>query len=337
MSLRVAFVGFRHDHILSLHKLIQEHSKAVIVAACEEDADAGVKAAARGVTITHTNYAEMLAEVDCDIIACGDYYGIRGERLIQAMEAGRHVIGDKPLCTRIEELDRIEGLARDRKLCVSCMLELPDRGPFITLRDVIHGGRIGEVHTLTFLGQHPLNYGQRSPWYFEPGKHGGTLNDIAIHAVDLIPWLTGRTIVEVTAARAWNARLTQHPHFQDGAMVMLRLDNDGGVMGDVSYLSADRHGYNVPAYWRFSVAGSEGFAETGCNETCVRLWHPDADTVQEEPAAPPRKGGYFEDFLDDLAGTPSAHGLNTNRVLASSRTTLLAQAAADEQRFPRLL
>jgi len=32
-------------------------------------------------------------------------------------------------------------------------------------------------------------WGTRPAWYFEPGMHGGTLNDIAIHALDFIPWV----------------------------------------------------------------------------------------------------------------------------------------------------
>lgn len=39
--------------------------------------------------MTHTSYAAMLRDVECDAVACSDWYGIRGSRLIEAMKAGK--------------------------------------------------------------------------------------------------------------------------------------------------------------------------------------------------------------------------------------------------------
>lgn len=335
MSLRVAFIGFRHGHITSLYKLLQAREDVEIVAACEEDAPTIESLAEGEVVITHDSYTTMLDEVDCDVVACGDYYSIRGPRLIAAMERGRHVIGDKPLCTRIGELDTIAALAREKDLRVGCMLDLGDLAPYVTLRDVIRRGMIGEVHCIVFQGQHPLKYGSRPQWYFEEGKHGGTLNDIAIHAVDIVPWLTGHAVAEITSARAWNAKLREVPFFQDGAVCMLTLDNGCAVLGDVSYLAADTLGYKMPNYWRMNVAGADGVAETACTDTSVKVWRHEAEEVEEVPVLPARSGGYFEDFLLDLAGTPSADGLTTARVLRSASVALQLQAAADQKRFPQ--
>ena len=334
MALRVAFVGFRHAHILGLYGLLEKRPDVSIAAACEEDDATRGTLAASGVNVTHDNYARMLEEVECDAVACGDYFGIRGERVIEALEAGRHVISDKPLCTSISELVRIRALAEARDLKVGCMLDLGNLGPYVTLREMVLAGRIGETHSITFLGQHPLLYGRRPMWNFEPGKHGGTLNDIAVHGIDIIPWLTGRSIVEVTAARAWNAKIKAHPSFQDGTALMLRLDNGGSAIGDVSYLSSDKHGYQMPPYWRFTIAGSDGVVETHCSSSTVTLWRHDSDAVIEEPVAPNRNGAYFDEFLADLSGRPVAGELDTKRVLESSRIALIAQHAADTGEFP---
>ncbi len=146
MPLKIAFAGFRHGHIMALYRLLLDHSGATIVAACEEDPEAAEAAMNQGVRITHRSFAEMLSTVDCDVIACGDYFSIRGERLIAALEAGKHIIGDKPLCTRLTELDRIQELAHSKHLKVGCMLDLPNLGPYITLRNMIQNGAVGEVH-----------------------------------------------------------------------------------------------------------------------------------------------------------------------------------------------
>lgn len=333
MALRMAFIGFRHAHITALYKHAQQLEGVEIVAACEEDAETRGALAGSPVTVTHDRYEAMLGDTDCDVVACGDYYSVRADRLLAALEAGKHVIGDKPLCARLEELDRIEATARARGLCVGCMLDLPDTAPFQALRKIVRGGTIGEVHTVSFSGQHPLFFGTRPAWYFEEGKHLGTLNDIAVHGIDLIPWLTGRTIMEITAARAWNAKAKHAPFFQDGAQLMLRLDNGGGVLGDVSYLNPDSHGYGLPLYWRTGLHGTDGYVEAALNDPMVRVFR-NGEAPLEVPVGEPRTGGYFEDFLAELRGQPDLDGLHAARIFRSTRTALMAQAAADRGDFP---
>ena len=329
MTLRIAFAGFRHFHILELYELARRRDDVEVVAACEPEADA------RGllpddVQLTHDSYDAMYEGADFEAVAVGDYYGGRGEIILRALAAGKHVIADKPICIRLDELNRIAALAGSAGPAVGCMLNMRDSPVFRGLRDVVRSGRIGEVQTVSFSGQHPLRRGQRPEWYFQPDGQGGTINDIAIHAVDMIPWMTGRRIVEVVAARVWNARTKDPDWFQDGGQLMLRLDNGGGVLGDVSYFAPDGCGYDVPQYWRFTVHGSEGVAETAASQKDVTVCTHADKSVRH--VAPPqgRTEGYLEDFLAETGGRPSADGLTTQSVLAASRLALLAQQAADE-------
>jgi len=330
MALRFAFAGFRHPHILSVHALARQTDGLEVVAACEADPAARADLAAGGrVEVTHESVDAMFAEADFDVLAVGDCYGRRGALLIRALEAGKHVLSDKPICTSPAELDRIAGLAGAGGLSVGCQLDLRDSGAFRALREVVRGGRIGEVHTIDFQGQHPLMPDRRPAWYFRPGLHGGTINDLAIHAVDAIPWLTGRRIVEVVAARAWNAR-ADCAFFQDGAQMMFRLDNDGGVLGDVSYLTPDNFAYKVPCYWRFTIHGSGGVAETAQGADGVTVYAASDDAPRHVDPAPARTDGYLRDFLAEIAGQEPRDGaLTTDAVLAAARVTLLAQHAAD--------
>lgn len=332
MVLRVAFVGFRHAHVFGLYHLCRERPDIEIAGVCEEDTATRNALADRGVPVTHTSYAAMLADVSCDIVACADVYALRGGRLIAALRAGKHVLADKPICTNADELNEIERLARAGQRSVGAMLDVPDMPPFRTLRRLIRAGTIGDIHTVSFAGQHPLNYGTRPAWYFEPGMHGGTINDIAIHAVDALAWMTGLAVVEVTAARAWNARLTCCPHFQDAAVLLLRLANEAAVMGDVSYLAPE--GAKFPYYWRYNISGSDGHLETWIGGEQVTIFRKGQATGQEEPLDAARPGGYLEDFLAEIAGIPNPDGLCTARVLRSSRVALAAQRAADTGRFP---
>jgi predicted dehydrogenase len=304
-----------------------------VVGACEEDPEAAEAVRAAGkVQLTHGNYEQMLRDSSIDAIAVGDYFGKRGEVIIRALEAGKHVIADKPICTRVSELDQIENLAKAKNRAVGCLLDLRESGAFRTLRRMIREGAIGDVHTVIVTAQHPLNLAGRPKWYFEEGKHGGTINDIAVHAIDLIPWMTGQPIVEVTAARAWNARVPQHPHFQDAAQFLLRTSNNGSIFGDVSYLSPDGLAYSAPQYWRLTVHGTGGMMEAKLGASGIQLAQPADKTPREIPADREQEKGCLNAFLSEVDGKPSPGELTTRDVLLSSRNALLAQQAADQHK-----
>jgi predicted dehydrogenase len=328
MPLRLAFCGFRHGHIFALYGAAKRRDDIEIVAACEQDPATRESLADGEVDITHEDYATMLEQVDCDAVAVGDYYAARGPQLIAALQAGRHVIADKPICTQMDQLDRIAALADENNRAVGCMLDLRGQGTFLAMRQAIADGAIGEVQTVTFLGQHPLARQVRPGWYFQAGMHGGTINDLAIHALDLIPWLTGRSFKSIVAARVWNARADKD-FFQDGAQLMLTLDNDGGVLGDVSYLSPEKCGYGLDQYWRLTVHGSGGLIEGSLLHDSLKLiTHEDA-SPQQLSAADNDLESYLDDFLAEIGGAPSCDGLTTPSVIQSSRLALLAQQVGE--------
>jgi predicted dehydrogenase len=334
--MKLAFIGFRHPHIYTLYNHAQARPDIEIVGACEEDAATRATLAEQPtVQLTHSTLTAMLDAVDCDAVAVGDYYGIRGERILQLLEAGKHVIVDKPLCTSLSELAAIEAQAATSQLKVGCMLDMRDSSQAIGLRQLISSGVIGEVHAITFGGQHPLMLGTRANWYFEPGKHGGTINDIAIHAVDTLPWITGLHFTEIHAARTWNAFAADYPHFHDAAQMMLGLDNGCGVLGDVSYFMPNSMGYTLHLYWRMTFWGRHGVIETATTTDQIMVALDGEAQPRYEPLPAGNPGGYLQAFLDDIAIGPSETKddiLNTAKVLANARTALMIQGVADQQR-----
>ncbi len=331
--MRLAFMGFRHGHIMGLYNSASDHPRVKIVAACEEHPETiqSVRSAGK-VQLTHENYEKMLAEVECDAIAVGDYFAKRGPVIIRALESGKHAISDKPICTTLDDLSRIEKLAKEKKRAVGCLLDLRESGALRTMRRLIHEGAIGEVQTVLVTAQHPLNLSIRPKWYFEEGKHGGTINDIAIHAIDLIPWMTARKLAEVTAARAWNSRVPEHPKFQEAAQFYLRFDNNGAFFGDVSYLSPDGLAYSAPQYWRITVHGTGGVIEGKLGGKSVALAQSADKAPREIPADPDVYQGCLNAFLNEVDGKPAQGELTTADVIRASRHSLLAQQSADVNR-----
>ncbi|MCM8816660.1 MAG: Gfo/Idh/MocA family oxidoreductase [Candidatus Omnitrophica bacterium] len=330
MKLKLAIVGFRHGHIYDIVARAKNNPEIELVAACEQHQQTRQYVEKTGIAkITHTDYKKMLETVECDIVAIGDCYGKRGQIAVDALEKGRHVISDKPLCTRISELLEIARIAYKKNLKVGCQLNMRNMAQFIGLRNLIKSGDIGEIHSIIFTGHHPLMIDSRPSWYFEPGMHGGTINDIGIHAIDYILWATGMRFTKINAARSWNAFAKKYPHFRDAGQMMLTMENGCGVLGDVSYFAPDSHGYNLPFYWRFTVYGTGGIAETTATATSILFARAGEKEIKNINLPEPDDGGYLRDFIDDIKGKTTSEKLKTKDIIMASYITLLIQDAGD--------
>ena len=329
MKTRFAFVGFQHPHIWDLVTRAAAHPDVEVVACCEEDAATRESLAASGkVKITHTDYRAMLAEVKIDAVVVGDWFVKRGRIVIDALTSGRHVLADKPMCTTLAEYAEIVRLAAAKKLTVGMMLDMRDSGVFIKVRELVRAGEIGEIRAVALGGQHPLLPGVRAPWYHEAGKHGGTINDIAIHGLDLVPWITGVECRRVVAARVWQAGPPAESKFLNAGQFMMELANGAGLMADVSYISPNSQGYTLPLYWRATFWGSLGVIEAALHAKEITIFKEGEKAGRTLPPAPPAPGGYLDSFLRELRGQPGA-GLIAPEIFRASWAALKAQEAAD--------
>ena len=325
MTKKIAFIGFRHSHINGFYNMAQESDLFDVVAVCEEDEAARKSLESQGISFTHDNYEKLLEEIDCGIVAVGDYYAKHGSIIISALKAGKHVIADKPICTNIDELIEIEKLAIDKNLAVGCMFDLRCSGNFIKLKELIDSGEIGDVITISIEGQHPLSLESRPKWYFEPGMHGGTINDIGIHAVDMALWLTGGDEVDILMGKEWNAKARQFQNFKDAAQFMIRIDNSVGVIVDVSYLAPSKVAYSSNNYWRVTVHGEKGFLETSYTMPNISIANDEDEEIRDIPKMPDKKFVYIDDFLNEIEGCGNKNGLTTKAVLTATEQTLLIQ------------
>lgn len=326
MSIKVAFVGFRHGHIGHMYKVAHELDYVEVAACVEEDPQArdGIPAQL-GVELTHETFEQVLCDVEFDVLATGDYYARRGSLAIQALEAGKHVVSDKPLCTSMDELRVIARLARQKSLHVGIDLTMRYSPVYATMASIVQDGGIGEIASCMVTGLHPMNYQTGRPmWYFEEGKHGGTINDLMIHGVDLLRWATGREFTTVIAAEAWNHRCPV-PFFQDSAQVMYEMDNGAKYLGDCSYMTPE----GSPEPWRFMLWGSEGkIIIDGRGEM---EWVRAHEGPQEYETITLAVNDPFEDFVSAVAnGTERL--LPNEECFRSQMAALAGQAAADNKR-----
>ena len=323
---KVAIAGFRHDHILELINKTNAHTRLELAGCAESDSATREKMQQeRSIEIAWNDPFEMIEKLPCDIVGIGDAYGKRGAIAIAALKAGKHVIADKPLCTSLEELAEIRRLAAEKNLCVGLMLPLWSSANAQTARRLIADGSIGEVQSVVFTGHHPLNYGVRADWYWQEDMHGGTINDIAPHGIDLVEYITGMKFGDTVCSRCWNDHFPEVPHFKNGAQFMSKLENGAGVMADVSYFACH---FGQPSYWRFNVWGTNGWLEfvpavpgvkfTEKSSTVVKYIYPENSGTD-----------YLQEFLLEIDGGVPAY-FSTGHVLDITETALKIQAAADK-------
>lgn len=329
--IRIAFAGFRHSHILCFYEDAMASDEIEICGAFEADAATRKEMEEKhGIVFNYDTYEELLADPAVDVVAIGDYYGIRGERAIRALEAHKHVFTDKPLCTSMEECVRIRELAEQNQRIVYLMLTLRFNPGVATAKKLISEGAVGEVRTVSFDGQHPLSYGMRPMWYFEEGKHGGTINDIAIHGVDGVRYMTGKRLETVSFAMTKNVFAKEEPAFHDSAVFVCEMTGGTTVTADVSYSAPNGIAFRLPTYWNFRVWGERGMLLFGCNLGKVRLYSANAEDVTEFDAV--YEGpSLTEDFVSYIKSGRSGV-ISSCDAFDSTEDTLLIQAAADAKK-----
>ncbi len=321
--MNIAFAGLRHNHIFGLYSRAKETDGICITGAWEAD-DTARREAQKVITEPFYDSLEALLEdPSVDAVAVGDYYGARGQIILKALKAGKHVIADKPLCTSLDELNAIRALSLEKQLKVACMLDLRYDGAVRTAREMILSGKLGKIHSMNFTGQHPLSYGTRPGWYFEPGKHGGTINDIAIHGIDALGYMTGLDFTAPVAARTWNAFAGEVPFFNDCAQFMAEFEGSAGVIADVSYAAQTQTAWDMPSYWRFTIWGEEGCLEFKFGEDHLIYAGRDSQQIETIPCAKV-KDNWLTDFVKPF---DAAAVLD---VLSSSEAVLRIQRMADE-------
>jgi predicted dehydrogenase len=142
--------------------------------------------------------ALLAAGLDAVCIASPDSFHVR--QVLDALEAGLHVLCEKPLTPRVEELRAVIA-ARDRAgRQVSMTYPRRYDASMRRLRDEIRSGRWGEVTSVTAYNAEDWITPNRGTWRHDPEiTPGGFFYDASGHQLDTIFWVTGLSGGEVSA------------------------------------------------------------------------------------------------------------------------------------------
>jgi len=326
--IKTAFVGFEHPHMTGLYNDIKESTLFDASGAFEADEATRKTVEEKGVVFSDAeSYTEFLNNTDAEVVTVGSHYAARGRVIIEALKAGKHIIADKPLCTEPEELAEIRKIADEKNLAVCILLSLRKNKSILGALNAVKSGKLGEINNIIFEGEHPLNYGKRAGWYFEKGKHGGVINDIAVHGIDLVRMFTGSDVDSVIGAREWNFYAREVPSFLDSAQFMIKMKSGAGVVADVSYSAPSEYGYTHPSYWHFRIFGKEGMIDFREGSEDI-IFYPASGEIEKLEPIPPEKD-LIAEFADVISDKSAVKEYN-KEMFDSTEQTLLIQKFADK-------
>jgi len=119
-----------------------------------------------------------------------------------ALEAGAHVLCEKPLCLDLADFDAIATLAAERSRILMCVHNWKHAPAFEVARHALASGRLGALRFISIDRLRTEPAGGAGKWRSEAASGGGILIDHGWHAFYLAQWLMGDAPLSVSASLA---------------------------------------------------------------------------------------------------------------------------------------
>lgn len=232
--MRAGIIGAGIAGTLHAHALSEIGVELTAITAVTPDL-ASRDAARLGVSTAHADAAALIGDPAVAVVHVCTPNAQHYPQCLAALEAGKHVVAEKPLATSTREAEELVRVAR-RVDAVHAICQVYRYYPMVqALRDLAARGELGRLRAAhgTWLLEELLVI-DPSHWMLDPRQMGPslTLADTGIHWWDLVEYTTGAAIREVfceTAALRANARAGE-----DTAAMVLRLDDGILATGAVS-------------------------------------------------------------------------------------------------------
>lgn len=174
----------------------RESANADLVAVCDIDEKRLAKVAVLDESVTlYRDFEELLRDERVDVISICLPSGMHADFAVRAMEAGKHVLVEKPLDVTYEKAMLIEEARLRTGKKVGVVFQNRYNFNMPPMREAILSGRLGKLVLGTFSTKwyrtqsyYDGTSGWRGTWEMDGG---GSLMNQAIHTVDLMCWLMG--------------------------------------------------------------------------------------------------------------------------------------------------
>lgn len=238
----------------------------------------------------------ILQNPEIDVISIASYENYHHEQIMGALRNGKHVFVEKPMCQHPWQLKEIrDALTAQPKLRLSSNLILRKSPRFLHLRERIRGGEFGDI----FCMEGSYNYGRvhkiHDGWRGKLDEYSAVLGG-GLHIIDLMLWMTGDRVTEVSAFGTGIASRGTQYRFDDTVIAVLKFAS--GMVGKVS----TNFPLVGPHFHEFSVFGTKATFVNGLPNARMYLSRDPAVTPVEinDPYPGLEKGDLIPGFISSI-------------------------------------
>ncbi len=323
-KVRTAILGLRHNHVSDLMKYMNASELFQFVAVAEDVPELLEKRSPHIVKeLTHyTDYRELLEKEDIEAVVISTENKKKGSVVIDCLKRNIHALVDKPLLILKEGFDAVEAIISNGKTKSVLRLGFTFRmrPQYRKLKSMIQEGLFGEVAFVYSGAPHKLKAATRAPWELDEELNGGLILDLGVHAIDLFRWLTGKEVVQVTAAE----KQVRECDFtiSDIATIFCQMEDGATCLAEMDWLTPDKAAWHGD--YRLRVIGSEGEAwfTVGANEFLFTTNTSESQQIEYENVAI----NMGQDFYNAIQGKESA--TTCEDALRATKVVLAAKESA---------
>ena len=176
---------------------------------------------------TTNNYQELLSDPEIDLIAVSTQHNSHAKFVIEALKAGKNVYCEKPLCLTLDELTAIKEAYEQSEGELFVGLNRRHAPLIQQIKREMKTDQIPAVYD--FIGN--AGFIPKDHWVHDEAAGGGRILGEACHFVDLIQYLDGSHLEDLTVTAASN---NAYP-MNDNALITLRFAS--GAIGNIVYSS----------------------------------------------------------------------------------------------------
>lgn len=249
LPLRHAIIGVG-AWVLAMHRPALELENVDVVAACDNNAERGRPKAEELGCAFYEDYQTMLAEIRPDVTVILTPHPYHAPQTIAALQAGSHVLVEKPIAVQVAEADAMVQAAAAAQRLLAVNFQQRFRPEVRAAYRLLREGQLGEIQHVNMMVSWP-----RTAVYYASGKWrgswagegGGVLMNQAPHNLDLICHLIGMPSRLV----AWTRHLVHPIETEDTVQAMLEWPN--GALGSL-HISTAEAGVSP----RLEIVGTKG-------------------------------------------------------------------------------
>lgn len=212
-----------------------------------------------GVSKRYTDYHDLLADPDIDVVGVITHIHDHRDIAIDALRSGKHVFLEKPLAPTVADCDRILAAADEAAgfFMVGHICRFDPR--VVLAKEAIDAGRIGRIVSMHARRNLSVKIGR-----MVLDSISALMGD-GIHDGDLMLWFSGAKPVSVYAQEI-------HPgsnKYPDGGWAMARLDTGAIAVIESIWHLPESTPYQIDA--RMEVIGTEGALYINCGEAGLEI------------------------------------------------------------------